>query len=70
MNNWTFKVLSSGKTQYGQWACGYLSDDVILYYGICQLDKEYDLKKDQVYDVKTIDVRQNKNNKLIIKIGL
>lgn len=70
MNNWTFKVLSTGKTSFGQWATGYLSDDVILYYGIVQFDKEYNLEKDQVYSVKTIDVKQTKNNRLNIKLGL
>lgn len=70
MSKWSIKVLSTGKTQYGQWVLGYLSDDVILYYGICQLDKDYDLIKDKIYPVKTIDVKQNKNNKLIIKLGL
>lgn len=69
-NKWTFKVLSNGKTSYGPWALGYLSDDVILYYGIVQVSGDVELVNDVVYDVKTIDVKQNKNNKLIIKIGL
>lgn len=70
MEKWSIKVLSTGKTQYGQWVLCYLSNDVVLYYGICQLDKEYDLQKDKVYPVKTIDIKQNKQNKLIIKLGL
>lgn len=71
MSKWTFQVIKSGKTSQGQWALGNLSDDVILYYGIVNFDKEYQLKENQVYDVKTIDVKQNsKNARLNIKIGL
>ena len=70
MGKWTLKVLATGKTEFGQWVLGYLSDDIILYYGICQLDKDYSLEKDKIYPVKTIDVSQNRKNKLIIKLGL
>lgn len=71
MTKWTLQVLKTGKTSRGQWALGNLSDDVILYYGIVNMDKEYQLKENEIYDVKTIDVKQNsKNAKLNIKIGL
>ena len=71
MSKWTIQVLKSGKTSRGQWALVNLSDDVILYYGIVNMDKEYQLKDNQIYDVKTIDVKQNsKNARLNIKIGL
>lgn len=71
MSKWTLQVLKTGKTSKGQWALGNLSDDVILYYGIFNMDKEYQLKENDIYDVKTIDVKQsNKNARLNIKIGL
>lgn len=71
MSKWTIQVLKSGKTSHGQWALVNLSDDVILYYGIVNMDKEYQLKDNQIYDVKTIDVKQSsKNARLNIKIGL
>lgn len=71
MAKWSLQVLKTGKTSRGQWVLGNLSDDVILYYGIVNMEKEYDLKENQIYDVKTIDVKQNsKNSRLNIKIGL
>lgn len=71
MSKWTLQVLKTGKTARGQWALGNLSDDVILYYGIVNMDKEYQLKENEIYDVKTIDVKQNsKNARLNIQIGL
>lgn len=71
MSKWTLQVLKTGKTSRGQWVLGNLSDDVILWYGIVNMDKEYQLKENEIYDVKTIDVKQHsKNSRLIIKIGL
>lgn len=71
MSKWVLKVLKTGKTSRGQWVLGELSDNIILYYGIINMDKEYQLKENELYDVKTIDVKQNsKNAKLNIKIGL
>ena len=70
MESWTIKVLNFGKTQYGLWALVNLCNGTILYYGIVQFKDEYKLEKDKVYDVKTIDIKQLKNNKLQIKIGL
>lgn len=70
MNEWSMQVLSTGKTAYGQWVLCNLSNGVVLFNGICQLDKEYDLKKDKIYPVRTIDFKQNKQNKIIVKLGL
>lgn len=71
MSKWALKVLKTGKTSRGQWVLGELSDDIILYYGIINMDKEYQIKENELYDVKTIDVTQNsKNARLNIKIGL
>lgn len=71
MNTWTIKVLKSGINDKGQWALVDLSDEIIKYNGIVNMDKKYELKVNQVYDVKTIDVKQSsKNAKLYIKIGL
>ena len=71
MSKWVLKVSKTGKTSRGQWVLGELSDNIILYYGIVNMDKEYQLKENELYDVKTIDVKQNsKNAKLNIKIGL
>lgn len=71
MNTWTIKVLKTGVNDKGQWALVDLSDDIIKYNGIVNLDKKYELKENQIYDVKTIDVKQSsKNAKLYIKIGL
>lgn len=71
MNTWTIKVLKSGINDKGQWALVDLSDDIIKYNGIVNLDKKYELKDNQIYEVKIIDVKQSsKNAKLYIKIGL
>lgn len=71
MNTWTIKVLKYGKSSKGQWALVDLSDDIILYNGIVNFDKEYNLEENMIYDVKTIDVKQSsKNAHLYIKLGL
>lgn len=67
---YSLKVKKSGKSQFGQWVIGTLANDVISYDGIFSMAKEYDLELGQVYSVKYIDIKQNKLNKLAIKIEL
>lgn len=68
--NYSLKVKKSGKSQFGQWVIGTLANDVIAYDGIFSMAKDYDLEVDKIYSVKYIDIKQNKLNKLSIKIEL
>ena len=68
--NYSLKVKKSGKSQFGQWVIGVLANDVIAYDGIFSMSKEYTLEVGKIYPVKYIDIKQNKLNKLAIKIEL
>lgn len=68
--NYSLKVKKVGKSQFGQWVIGTLANDVIAFDGIFSMAKDYDLELGEVYSVKFIDIKQNKLNKLAIKIEL
>lgn len=68
--NYTLNVKKIGKSQYGQWVIGIVTNGVVFYEGIFSMDKEYDLVVDKVYSIKCISIKQNKLNKLAIKIEL
>lgn len=68
--NYSLKVKKIGKSQFGQWVIGILANNTIAYSGIFSMDKEYSLEIDKVYPVEYVDIKQNKMNKLAIKIGL
>ena len=68
--NYSLKVKKIGKSQFGQWVIGVIANDVIAYDGIFSMDKEYSLEVGKVYPIKYLDVKQNKLNKLSIKIEL
>lgn len=68
--NYSLKVKKVGKSQFGQWVIGTLANDVITFDGIFSMAKDYDLELGEVYSVKFIDIKQNKLNKLAIKIEL
>lgn len=67
---YSLKVKKIGKSQFGQWVIGIISNGVVSYDGIFSMDKEYDLDIDKVYSIKFISIKQNKLNKLAIKIEL
>lgn len=68
--NYSLKVKKVGKSQFGQWVIGTLANDIITFDGIFSMAKDYDLELGEVYSVKFIDIKQNKLNKLAIKIEL
>lgn len=68
--NYSLKVNSYGKTQYGQYVVGSIANDVILYNGIFNMAKEYALENGKIYPIKAIDIKQNKSNKINVKIEL
>lgn len=68
---YTIKVIKFDVNNFGQWALVDLCNECIKFTGIVSFDKSYDLVVDQIYTVKTIDIRRNKSNgKYSIKIGL
>lgn len=67
---YSLSVKKIGKSQIGQWVIGTITNGVVIYDGIFSMDKEYDLEIDKVYSVKFISIKQNKLNKLAIKLVL
>lgn len=68
--NYSLSVKKVGKSQFGQWVIGVITNGVVVYDGIFSMDKEYDLEVDKVYSIKYISIKQNKLNKLAIKLVL
>lgn len=68
--NYSLKVIKHGQTEYGQYALGSLANDIVLYNGIFNMVKPYDLQDGKIYKVKAVYIKQKENNKIRVTLEL